>query len=178
MKELAMSMVTIREPMLEDEDTLIAAIKQSHDLHHPWINPPKNHQEFVDYFQRYQQSNQKSFLVCDLVGNITGVFNVNEIIHGLFQSAYLGFYAVERYAQQGYMSAGLKLVLEKIFIEMELHRIEANIQPGNISSLALVKNNNFCKEGYSPRYLRINGEWQDHERWAITYEDWLEFKND
>lgn len=168
-----MNALILREPRLEDEDTFIASMQRSKSLHHPWVKAPETSKEFSDYCQRYQQVNQKSFLVCDQPGNITGVFNVNEIVRGLFQSAYLGFYVVADYSAQGYMSAGLKLVLKKIFNEMELHRLEANIQPDNLHSIKLVGNNKFKKEGYSPRYLKINAEWCDHERWAITYEDWL-----
>ena len=114
----------------------------------------------------------KIFLVCDQADNIAGVFNISELSEA-FQNAYLGFYAVADYAAQGYMSAGLKLVLKTVFTEMKLHRLEANIQPENTHSIHLVMNNGFRKEGYSPRYLQVNGEWRDHERWAITFEDWL-----
>jgi [ribosomal protein S5]-alanine N-acetyltransferase len=48
-----------------------------------------------------------------------------------------------------------------------VNRLEANIQPGNTASIALVKSCGFMKEGYSPKYLKINGRWRDHERWAI-----------
>ncbi len=168
-----MSAIIIREPRREDKDAFITAMQRSQDLHRPWVKSPQTPQEFSDYFQRYQQSNQKSFLVCDQLGDIAGVFNVSEIVRGLFQNAYLGFYAVTDYDGRGYMSAGLKLLLKKVFKEMELHRLEANIQPENILSINLVKNNGFRKEGYSQRYLKIDGQWRDHERWAITYEDWL-----
>ncbi len=77
--------------------------------------------------------------------NITGVFNLSEIVRGYFQNAYLGFYAVADYAGKGYMSAGLKLVLQDAFENLKLHRLEANIQPGNIRSINLVKNNGFRK---------------------------------
>lgn len=164
--------VFIREPILTDENHFLEAIYRSQKLHHPLVKPPQTSQEFKEYIQRYQQPNQKSFLVCDPYGNITGVFNISEIVRGFFQNAYLGFYAVADYAGQGYMSAGLKLILQHVFEKMKLHRLEANIQPGNTRSIYLVKNNGFRKEGYSPHYLKINDQWQDHERWAITYEDW------
>jgi ribosomal-protein-alanine N-acetyltransferase len=69
------------------------------------------------------------------------------------------------------MKEGLRLVLRYAFRELKLHRLEANIQPDNIPSLALVKSCGFRKEGLSPRYLKINGEWRDHERWAILADE-------
>jgi ribosomal-protein-alanine N-acetyltransferase len=51
--------------------------------------------------------------------------------------------------------------------ELGLHRLEANIQPENLASIGLVRRLGFRREGMPPRYLRINGEWRDHERWAL-----------
>ena len=95
------------------------------------------------------------------------MINLNEIVRGAFQSAYLGYYIGTPYAGQGYMMEALKLVIEYAFNELRLHRLEANIQPQNAASLALVKRCGFRKEGFSPRYLKIDGDWRDHERWAI-----------
>jgi ribosomal-protein-alanine N-acetyltransferase len=70
------------------------------------------------------------------------------------------------------MREGLAKVIEHAFREMGLHRLEANIQPGNEASRALARGLGFQKEGYSPRYLQVDGDWKDHERWAILAEDW------
>jgi ribosomal-protein-alanine N-acetyltransferase len=63
------------------------------------------------------------------------------------------------------------------FERLKLHRLEANIQPNNTKSMALVKRAGFTLEGYSRRYLKIGGRWQDHERWAILVEDWRKLRN-
>lgn len=126
----------IRELDLADKDLFIKAMLNSQAFHYPWVKAPTTSQEFFDLFNRCQQPNQKCFLVCDQAGNIMGVFNISEIVRGLFQNAYLGFYAVADYAGKGYMNAGLKLVLAKVFKEMGLHRLEANIQPANTRSIS------------------------------------------
>lgn len=128
-----MTDVFVREPKIENKEAFISAMQRSQSLHHPWVKAPATPQEFDEYFQRYQQPNQKSFLVHNEAGNIVGIFNVSEIVRGLFQNAYLEFYAVANFSGKGYMSAGLKLVLVKVFRELKLHRIEANIQPENIN---------------------------------------------
>jgi len=169
MKEIKIS---LREPVLDDADGFLSAMHRSNAFHHPWVKSPQSSQEFMDFIKRNQQDNQKSLLIIESEVKICGVFNLNEIVRGCFQSAYLGFYSVVDYAGKGYMSSGLKLILKHAFEEMNLHRLEANIQPENMSSINLVKNNAFRKEGYSPRYLKIHEKWCDHERWAITREDW------
>jgi [ribosomal protein S5]-alanine N-acetyltransferase len=102
---------------------------------------------------------------------IVGVFNISQIVYGRLRTAYLGYYVLEPFAGQGYMHDGLALVLRFAFGPLGLHRLEANIQPENESSIALVKRAGFRLEGYSPRYVKVAGRWWDHERWAILAED-------
>jgi ribosomal-protein-alanine N-acetyltransferase len=105
-------------------------------------------------------------------GLIVGRFHLNEIVRGAFQSAYMSYWVGAPFAGQGLMREGMELVLEHAFKTVGLHRVEANIQPANAPSLALAKGAGFRLEGRSERYLKIAGEWADHERWAMTVEDW------
>ena len=93
--------------------------------------------------------------------------NISEIVHGAFRSGYLGYYAFAPYAGRGLMTEGLALVIDDAFHRLRLHRLEANIQPGNTASLGLVRRLDFRREGFSLRYLKIRGRWRDHERWAV-----------
>ena len=101
-----------------------------------------------------------------------GVLNLSEIIRGPLQQAFLGYYAFAPHAGNGYMREAMRLLLRHAFGPLKLHRVEANIQPANIASLALARSAGFVKEGFSPRYLKIGGRWCDHERWAIIAEQW------
>jgi ribosomal-protein-alanine N-acetyltransferase len=111
--------------------------------------------------------------VCRLAdGAIVGVFTLSQIVRGMFHSAYLGYYAEQPYSAQGYMTDGMRLLVRHIFTKMRLHRVEANVQPENAASIALVKRSGFRLEGFSPRYLKVAGRWRDHQRWAILVDDW------
>ena len=107
---------------------------------------------------------------------IVGSVNLSQIVRGTFQSAYMGYQVFQPFARQRYMTDAMKLVLLVTFARLRLHRVEANIQPTNTASIALVKRAGFVKEGYSPRYLKIGGRWRDHERWAIAAERWAQLK--
>jgi ribosomal-protein-alanine N-acetyltransferase len=93
-------------------------------------------------------------------------------VRGLFNSAYVGYYALAPNAGQGLMADGFALALDTAFRVLKLHRVEANVQPTNERSLALVERVGFTREGYSRRYVKIAGRWRDHVRFAMLAEDW------
>lgn len=117
------------------------------------------------------------FLICSVGDSkIVGTVNLSQIFRKGFQNAYLGYQLFEGFTGQGFMTDAVGLVLAHAFDDLGLHRIEANVQPENKASIAVLKRSGFAKEGFSRRYLKINGRWRDHERWAILKEDWLDFK--
>lgn len=107
----------------------------------------------------------------NLSGGVVGLITFSQIFRKSFQNAYLGYYGMVRYARRGLMTKAVRQAVDYAFTDLELHRVEANIQLGNIASIALVRRVGFRKEGVSPRYLRISGVWQDHERWAVLADD-------
>ena len=166
-------MVNLQRPALRHEEAFLRAVRKSRALHKGLVSPPANSQEYRQYVNSLRRKNRIGFLVTvPDSGELVGVINVNEIVHGLFQSAYLGYYAFLPYAGQGLMWQGMEQVIQHCFRDLRLHRLEANIQPENERSIALVKALGFSKEGYSPRYLKVCGRWRDHERWAVRAEQW------
>lgn len=98
---------------------------------------------------------------------LLGAININNIVRGSFLSASLGYYIGLGFDGQGYMGEALRQAITYAVEELGLHRLEANIQPDNLRSIALVKTNGFQFEGLSPGFLFIDGKWRDHERWTF-----------
>lgn len=165
--------VYLERPSARRRAEFLRLERRSRKLHRPWVTAPATPAAYAQYLSRSRLSRNRFFFVCAADDDaLAAVVNVSEIVGGVFQSAYLGFYAFAPAAGQGYTRAGLGLVLDEMFREVGLHRLEANIQPGNARSSSLVRGLGFRQEGYSPRYLKIGGRWRDHERWAILREEW------
>lgn len=161
-------MTDLQRPGPRHADRFIRAVRRSRALHRGLVSPPANSEAYARYLRSLRKSNQVGFLVVpEGSAEIAGVINVSEIVRGAFQSAYLGYYAFEPFAGTGLMCLGMQKVIRHCFGELKLHRLEANIQPENLRSIALVRKLGFQREGYSPRYLKVCGRWRDHERWAL-----------
>ena len=164
--------VYLRHPVRGDLEEFQFLASASLDLHKPWIYPPSAEGAFHAYVERSRSERFLGFLIClRQTDAIIGVANLSEIVRGVFQSAFLGFYGHAEYSGRGLMREGVRVVLHYAFSKAKLHRIEANVQPDNSRSLALVRALGFQQEGFSPKYLKIGGQWRDHERWAILAEN-------
>jgi ribosomal-protein-alanine N-acetyltransferase len=164
--------VALRVLEHSDRQEFLALARASRELHRPWTYPPERTDQFEELYARSRRDDTLCLLAClRESGEIAGVVILSQIVRGAFQSAYVGYYAHQRHAGQGYMREAMVQTVDHAFGPLGLHRIEANIQPGNEASVALARAAGFRLEGFSPRYLLIGGQWRDHERYAITADD-------
>jgi len=107
-------------------------------------------------------------------GELAGEINISSVQRGPFQSAYVGYWIDERQAGHGYTPEALVLICRYAFEELYLHRLQISIIPRNSASRRVVEKLELRDEGIAERYLEINGDWEDHVRYAITSEEWQE----
>ncbi|WP_405746191.1 GNAT family N-acetyltransferase [Streptomyces sp. NBC_01525] len=163
--------VGIRHFTPDDRAEFTARARESATLHRPWLYPPSDADAYAGYVAKLREPAREGFLICERDGgSIAGYLTINNIVHGAFRCGAIGYGGFVHAAGRGLVSEGLRLVLRYAFDVLGLHRLEANIQPGNERSLALVSRAGFRLEGFSPDFLLIDGAWRDHERWAITSE--------
>jgi ribosomal-protein-alanine N-acetyltransferase len=165
--------ITLSAPSTSDADEFIVQVRNSRVLHRPWIDIPDSAARFAAYLERAARNDQAAYLIRHhACGELVGFVNINNIVRGALQSGFLGYGAFASHAGRGLMTEGLRAVIDRAFGELGLHRLEANIQPDNGRSIELVKRLGFEHEGFSRRYLRVDGDWRDHERWALRTENW------
>jgi [ribosomal protein S5]-alanine N-acetyltransferase len=164
---------TIVRPLTaEDEAAFITLALESSDFHRKWIKLPTESGEFKRYLSKFDSENAFFFVVCETYsGSIVGFVSLVGIEREPYQRGRLGYGVFERYARMGYISDGLKQVIDFAFGDLKLHRLEADIQPGNDISKRLVERIGFICEGVSRDFIRINDGWMDHERWALTSDE-------
>ena len=167
----------LRRPTSRDREAYLALRHRSAAFLRRWEPvPPRGRtaaEQFAAWFRSSRGARHEKLLICRKAdGALLGAVNINEIVRGPSQSAYLGYWIGAPHARQGYMTEALQLALAHAFRTLRLHRLEANILPENRAPLALVKRAGFRREGYSPGYLKIAGRWADHVRWALRVENW------
>ena len=176
--------IYLRAPIEADREAFVALRRASAKSLGPWeprmgeAEEQFGDQSFDRLLGRRESESDKPFLVCRASDDeMVGYVGLAQIFRGPFRSCVVGYWIGDPYLGRGYGAAGVRACLHTAFAHeseggLGLHRVEANIIPTNEASLAVVGRIGMRKEGYSPRYLEIDGEWRDHERWAITVEDW------
>lgn len=119
----------------------------------------------------------RTFLLFDREsGGLVGKCNVANIVMGRFCNGALGYDSYLPFVGKGLMTEGMRLVVDRCFATavdggLGLHRLEINVQPDNLRSIAMAERLGFRHEGFTPRMLFLGGAWRDHERYALTAEE-------
>lgn len=145
------------------------------------FEPERPQAFYTDAYQKEQLRREKAeakgrtafrfylFLKTD-PNTIIGSVAVSNIVRGCFLSCFLGYKLDGGRLNQGYMTQALSAVARFTFEELRLHRMEANILPRNLPSRRVLEKCGFREEGYSPKYLKINGVWEDHVHMVLLNE--------
>jgi [ribosomal protein S5]-alanine N-acetyltransferase len=167
--------VLLRTPEAGDFEAYSALRQKSRAFLEPW--EPSWHpaelkrfgfrQRIKGYLRDIKTDAAYPFFIFDEHGQtLLGGINLNNVRRGAAQSATLGYWIGEPFANMGYMSAAMQAILPFAFNTLCLHRVEAACLPANEPSRALLARAGFREEGLSKSYLQINGEWEDHLRFA------------
>lgn len=102
---------------------------------------------------------------------LAGRASLSDVTRGVFQSAYIGYLTDSAMLGRGVATGAVSEVLRIAFEELGLHRVQAAVMPSNAPSQRVLEKMGFTRIGVSPKYLYINGTWEDHVLYAITVEE-------
>ncbi len=102
-----------------------------------------------------------------LIGSVT-LFHM-DFTH---KRAEIGYALGRDHWGHGYMQETLKAVLNYAFDVLNLHRIEADVDPRNTASVKTVERLGFQREGYLRERWQVNGEIQDAFFFGLLRQDW------
>ena len=103
-----------------------------------------------------------------LIGSVT-LFNLDFNHH----RAEIGYALGRNYWGQGYMNEALMALLKYAFEVLDLHRIEADIDPRNAASIKTLERLGFQREGYLRERWHINGEIHDAFFYGLLRHEWV-----
>lgn len=181
--ELTTSRLELRMPSIDDAGAMCRFAIANREHHEPWS--PQRDESFytVAYWQeefeaqhaRYRNGVAVAWIFSLRDGkrqHVIGFANLNNIVHGSFQAAHLGYGLDVDEVGKGYMHEALEAVVGHAFKSMNLHRVMANYIPSNERSANVLRQLGFHREGIARKYLRINGRWQDHILTAKINDSW------
>ncbi|AIQ66296.1 GNAT family N-acetyltransferase [Paenibacillus graminis] len=164
---------------IQDADVLLQLRLRNKEHHQPF-EPLRDD----DYFTRESQQRLLAQRVEDsledraymfgiflLDGMLIGQITISNVVRGVGQFADIGYFIDYALQGKGYTSAAVGLILKFAFRSLGLHRVQAAILLHNHGSRRVLEKNGFLAEGIARRFIKINGQWQDHRTYAILADD-------
>ena len=168
----------IRLRSISEEDTdAFYAIYSDPEVMRYWSTPPLVDREAAaNLIKKIHEDWQRHMILKwgialrtddQLIGSIT-LFNL-DFNH---RRAEIGYALGRDYWGRGYMNEALMALLKYTFEVLDLHRIEADVDPRNVASIKTLERLGFQREGYLRERWQINGEIQDAYFYGLLRQEW------
>lgn len=173
--------VFIRPLEADDAEALLALRQDNREFLTPWeperpatfFSLPAQRQDIETATENWKNDRGYAFGIFDGASSeMIGRVALSNVVRGAWHNATLGYFVGSAHCNKGVASEAVALALGFAFGPARLHRVQAGVIPRNKGSIRVLEKNHMRHEGFSPRYLKINGIWEDHEMFAITAEEW------
>jgi len=179
-EEMAGEQIGLRAFRHSDARALVALRRRNREFLEPW-EPRRSEGFFTEPGQRAEVERDRADWMADRgyafaiveheTGDIRGRIALANVVRGAWENATVGYFVDVERGGLGYAKEAVGLVLRFAFGPARLHRVQAAVMPHNVRSRKVLEHNGFRFEGHSPRYLRLDGAWRDHDLFAITVEE-------
>jgi ribosomal-protein-alanine N-acetyltransferase len=136
------------------------------------IDSQETFDELVGYLEALRERDEGYAFAVFAGDELVGEVDLGGIVRESIQTALLGLWLDEDHVGKGYAEEAFFLMCRYGFEELGLHRIEALALPENEPVKGALRKAGVRSEGVAQRLREVNGEWRDHERYAITLEEW------
>ncbi len=172
--------VCLRPPTMQDYSAWaeLRALSRAHLT--PW-EPQWTRDELArsNFRRRLRQYNREmrddqgyAYLIfTEADARLVGGVNLSNVRRGVAQAASIGYWMGAPYAGRGLMTESVRAAVAFAFGALRLNRLEAACLPSNAASQRVLEKVGFAREGRARRYLKINGQWQDHDLFALLQDD-------
>ena len=182
--QLTTERLVLRPARPADVPAIRHAARKNHEHLRPWtaLPPPGEDPTSLTAVSRevlrtrnaWKRGAGHAFWMFDLETDerVLGRVQLSSIVRGAFHNAYLGYWCDGEHQGRGLTTEAVRAVVSCAFGQLELHRVQAAVMPGNVPSLRVLAKLGFRLEGRAERYLQIAGAWEDHDVFALTREEW------
>ncbi|MFE9726431.1 GNAT family N-acetyltransferase [Streptomyces sp. NPDC005794] len=162
--------VRLRPVTLDDAGAFAEALTRSRAYMRRWepvrpelfYTPEGQVQRLTGLLAERDAGRAMPWALADDEDRVVGAMTLARIERGPFRNARLGYWVAVDRAGRGLATAAVIRVCEAARDDLGLHRIEAGTVLDNVASQRVLAKSGFELCGTAPRYLHINGAWQDH----------------
>jgi [ribosomal protein S5]-alanine N-acetyltransferase len=145
------------------------------------VSPPQTSKSYsaagqaerIEEILKQVEQGTRAYWTIRVDGIIAGDISLHAIHRGPVQTAGVGYMVDATYRGRGVATAALRLVVERAFGELRLHRVEAGAMPSNRGSQRVLEKAGFTRVGLLRRHLLIADTWQDHVLYEIIGPDFV-----
>ena len=162
---------------IRDADPLFALLDQSRSYLREWLpfvdgtRAVEDTKDFIQGGLQQYASNNGGELGIWYRGELAGVLGLH-YIHGSNRLTSIGYWMGERFQGKGIMTNACRALVDILFKEYGLNRVEIRVAPQNLKSRAIPERLGFQNEGCRRQAEWLYDHYVDHVIYGMLAQDW------